>query len=241
MTATSPAPLYGPPIGPPAASSPPPIPSPDRRRHYHNKPATTPTAPISPSRTPEWISPAPRSSSRSASPSPPATAPPAAGSSKSPRAPSEPTPNTGPLIFSDRHFYLHSDNDDGTGSKANSSTGQYTTFPNLGEYVTIAATFDPAPKNYLTESLSGTKTSADLASIVAERSLPWLSATSGNPGAILTFLIGSNDVITVDIDSVKISNITSPIPEPSTEALLAGFGVFGLAASRRRERCSGDS
>lgn len=135
------------------------------------------------------------------------------------------------LMFSEGHFYLYGDNGSGTGTQAYTSIAQYTTYADLGNYVTLSITVDPVAKTYLGGSIAGHKGSADFTSAIAGRALPWLSNTAGNPGSTFWVASGGNDIITVDYDNLTITNV----PEPSVPLLLT-TGLGAVALLRRRAR-----
>ncbi len=130
------------------------------------------------------------------------------------------------LIFSNGDLFLYKGNASSNNSAVN--LGAYTTYSDLGEYITFNITFNPVTKTYLSVSLSGTNSSVDLTSTFAGVTIPWYPSTPASPAQWLQFLVGGNDVVTVDFDNLSLANI----PEPSMAALL-GSALVLLAVRRR--------
>lgn len=132
------------------------------------------------------------------------------------------------LVFSDGALYVYRANTASTNVGVN--LGAYNTFSDLGGYIDFSITFDPVAKTYSSVTVTGSKSSLDLTSAFAGVALPWISGTAGDPGLQLTLVAGSNDVVTVDFDNLRLANI----PEPSAFAVCAGFASLAAAASSRR-------
>ncbi len=119
--------------------------------------------------------------------------------------------------------------------------GSYTSFADLGTYLTFDIVIDPVAKTFtsltLTGSVGGDVQSTTIAGI-AGTTVPWSfgSLNTSNPGADpLQFFraqVGANDLVKVHFDDITLVNI----PEPGTVALLAALAaaVPALAARRRR-------
>lgn len=119
--------------------------------------------------------------------------------------------------------------------------GSYTSFADLGTYLTFDIVIDPVAKTFtsltLTGSVGGDVQSTTIAGI-AGTTVPWSfgSLNTSNPGADpLQFFraqVGANDLVKVHFDDITLTNI----PEPATAAVLAALAaaVPALAARRRR-------
>ena len=134
------------------------------------------------------------------------------------------------LFFSNGDLFLYKGN--ATGNNTAVNLGAYTTYSALGEYINFDITFNPVTKTYLSVTLTGTNSSIDLTSAFAGVTVPWYPQTSAEPAQWLQFIVGGNDIVTVDFDNLTLANI----PEPSAAALLGASAVLLLAAARRRRR-----
>lgn len=134
-------------------------------------------------------------------------------------------------------FALMYDNGNLTLSTMNSATnaitminiGAYTTFSNLGDYITFDITIDPTTDKFTSVILSGELGSADVTSIVAASYSGTIPSKGGVPDNNISVVIGSNDSGTVYLDDLSITQV----PEPSTWALLSVLGLSALIVRKK--------
>lgn len=122
--------------------------------------------------------------------------------------------------------------------------GSYTSFADLGTYLTFDIVIDPVAKTFtsltLTGSVGGNLQSTAISSI-AGTTVPWSFGTlnTSNPGADpLQFFraqVGGNDLVKVHFDDIAVANVSS-IPEPASAALLFALAASAPALSARRRR-----
>jgi hypothetical protein len=131
------------------------------------------------------------------------------------------------VIYNDGQLLLSTRSESGTVFKT--SIGDYTTFSDLGEYITFDITIDPSFNKYTSVSLSGTTSSADVTSTILAQNEGTIASKGGTPENIFSVVTGSNDTGTVYIDNLSVTSI----PEPSALALFLGLSASAILYVRR--------
>ena len=108
------------------------------------------------------------------------------------------------LVFNEGSFLLYRANAAGTANQT-LNLGAYATYANAGGHVTFELGFDPVAKTWRSAKLSGPKSSADFSATLAGSTLPWIPAAVGEPAKILQLVIGSNDLVTLDLDELSLT------------------------------------
>lgn len=106
--------------------------------------------------------------------------------------------------------------------------GTWSSYADLGQYLTFSIEIDPATFIYTKFQVSGNKGSGNLLPVIVADNGGITPHLSGTPGAFLQFFTGSNDSITFNVDNIAV------IPEPGTIALALGALPLFLLERRRR-------
>lgn len=107
------------------------------------------------------------------------------------------------LVFSEGTLSLYRASASGTANQA-FSLGDYTTYAELGDYVTFRISFDPVAKSYTAMTVSGEKSSADFSDALGGSTLPWIPTNATDPGRLFQLVLGTNDLVTLDFDELTL-------------------------------------
>ncbi|EIP98546.1 hypothetical protein OpiT1DRAFT_03003 [Opitutaceae bacterium TAV1] len=107
------------------------------------------------------------------------------------------------LIFNEGVFYLYRASSTGASNQA-VNLGAYTAYADHGDYVSFELAVDPVTKTYTGVRVSGAKGTADFTETLAGATLPWRPDQAGDPASVFQFILGSNDIITVDLDDLSL-------------------------------------